>query len=510
MKLNNITIIAIGLFLSAFLFSCQDQILDNIVVDDKPQQEQELSTYTIPLELALEEFFETFDMLLASLPPSDMGLRSGNANKSARERSINVTTVYSERANSLRSSDTISGSPFAVNELLYVVNFADNGGFGVLAADVRIPDLVIAIATDGFFDPKDFFRPIIFCPDDELEGFEFFCSIHNDWYIAGTATVATPASMILQFATNAVTVDSLGDGCGCGIDIGCGCSDGSGNDSGGNNPSPNNNNNNNNNNNPLPPPGINWRVAEQIGPLLPSNTVALWGQRRSYNYFYPVKGVFNRRNAPVGCVTLAVAQILAHHEFPRNRSWNGRTASWNSIRFYRCIIWNPHNLCGLRPATETGLTVSSMFFEISKGVSSRYWKNWTFARPGAARNYLASLGYRNVVRHYGYNTDRVVRMIRNDNPVFIAAMPSVRNLFKGGHAWVIDGIKIRERMRNGNVERQTLVHCVWGWEGTSNGWFASGVFDLRAGPEIPTTEQDANIRPNFNWAFHIITYDNPN
>ena len=309
-----------------------------------------------------------------------------------------------------------------------------------------------------------------FVPCEDLgSGFQLFNAAENDYYVASDEEIGRViASMIVQFAMNDRPID---------WDMGPDlppCEQ------------------------PQPTP---WRVVRQVGPFVPVN-VASWRQREPFNTFTPIKGPFwDRRQSPVGCVPLALAQIMATNEFPRNRSWNGRSDSWHHIRqFSRSGSATSH----------TGLTIASMLRVIGIEVGAIYARKWTFALPVCAQLFLMRMGYQRVHSHTGWNNhneNNIIRMLDNNKPVFVAALSRIIN----GHAWVIDGYMIREPPGL----RQTLFHCVWGWGGESNGWFISGLFTARFGAHIPNhthgrpPNSGAGSWTNHNWIFRIITYDLP-
>ena len=107
---------------------------------------------------------------------------------------------------------------------------------------------------------------------------------------------------------------------------------------------------------------------------------------------------------------------------------------------------------------------------------------------------------------WGYDEDLVIKSLENKCPVFMSAIAKVFS----GHAWVIDGYMKRKRVAStGTIsERQTLVHCNWGWNGNCNGYFTSGVFKTN---EAKISDGFGQTADNKYWhAFNTITYDNPN
>lgn len=58
---------------------------------------------------------------------------------------------------------------------------------------------------------------------------------------------------------------------------------------------------------------------------------------------------------------------------------------------------------------------------------------------------------------------------------------------------------------------QILVHCDFGWQGFSNGYYTSGIFDLQKGAvETESHENELEKRNlDYDWGFHVITYSKP-
>ena len=433
----------IGAALATMLIACSSDFEHYVLEIPETPIIPEIVAETIPLSDALEEMFSVFDLL----PTQEGGLRS--TTRSAMEQQMSVATIYAHQvgiATRFGTRGTQEDVP-----LLYVINF-EEGGFSILAASTHIPAPVIAISNESYFSADHFLNSTTpFVPCSELgSGFRLFNAAQNCYYVASGDEIGTfIAGMIVQFgAIDHPIVDP------------CCCKNA--------------------------PVGGGFSVT---GPLLPTN-VAKWCQWEPFNAATPIRGIFNRGHAPAGCVPLALAQIMAFNEFPRNRSWNGHSASWSAIRQFDFNADNAEN-------TPTGRTVAAMLAYIGAGVNARYAREWTFATPVRARDFLRQMGYQNVNRHIGWCEDRVLDMLRSRRPVFQAAVSGLVN----GHAWVIDGFSINP------ISRQTLLHCVWGWGGTANGWYASGIFNARDGAVIPT--QPGTEPHNFNWWFRTVTYTLP-
>ena len=425
----------------------------------------EIVAETIPLSDALDEMFSVFELL----PAPEGRLRS---TRSAMEQQMSVATIYAHQVGATTRFATRGTSEEEEDvPLLYVVNF-EEGGFSILAASTHIPATVIAISNENSFSPHYFSNEGSgFVPCDDLcPDFQFFNAAENDYYVASGDEIGNfIAGMIVSFATSPQWPVV--------------CPYAPGGDFGGT---------------------VNhWRTVRQVGPLLQHMNVSRWGQGYPFNAAAPKRNVLGgsllfTARAPVGCVPLALAQIITFNEFPRQfNTWNGRTAHWSEIQQF--ASWSSST-------TNAGFVVATMLKGIGIGVFAIYTRNWTFALPANAGNFLRLIGYQNVQVHRTYYEDGILNMLRNNKPVFVAAVSGITN----GHAWVIDGYMVRERNSVTGHTQQMLVHCVFGWWGRSNGWYESGIFNASRGGVIPTNGYTGSGNWNKNnWIFRTITYRVP-
>ena len=358
--------------------------------------------------------------------------------------------------------------------MLYVVDFEDNAGSAILAADSRIPEKVLVVTDkgniidsipvyeNGMFESTDYFSDFSLYNEDEDDYYIGqvdaqvieYCIDYADDYVGGTNS-----------SSNTITSTVYGS----------------------------------------------WANNEKIYPKL----TTAWHQTSPFNDAIPTSRYFfwqSWKRGPAGCVPIAIAQIMAYHEFPSNLSCNDYIINWTGIK----------NICTRSNPNATGTNydrqaVARLVSNIGAWCSTIYTPDFAFALPRKARDCMSTFGYSNVIRTYGYNESKVEDMLRNDNPVFIAAISGLTN----GHAWVIDGYLDRSRdIKNYNssgvlvsstTENQKLMHCNFGWNGYCNGYYTSGIFNLNDGAVYKESyDSYASTSSNFKWAFHIITYNNPN
>ena len=226
-----------------------------------------------------------------------------------------------------------------------------------------------------------------------------------------------------------------------------------------------------------------------------------------------ILGYYNQRPTYAGCVAIAVAQILAYHEYPStqtilNASAEENITSWATLK----------DVIGSDSISEDQKQhIARISRAIGNGCDMWYgfWDLSSFALPIYAKNYMASLGYQNTDRVIGYSLETVKEMLRNDCPVFMGGISGTVD----GHAWVIDGYKhiksTTEWYRNGEYTHMTTgnymyTHCNWGWSGNCDGWFFTDIFDTTEGDYDDTINHNNNRVYHFDHWMRMVTYDKPN
>jgi len=248
-----------------------------------------------------------------------------------------------------------------------------------------------------------------------------------------------------------------------------------------------------------------WNLSRSVSPMLTTQ----WHQGAPFKLRFPISTSWTIW-APPGCVTIAVAQIMNYHQFPRNY------CDWSLVNQY-----NPND-----PLEDNGQDVLDEVALLSKKVAGGcrvecnfFGSGETFSTPAKAKRFLRDVGYTGTEKHLGYDADVIKKTLDNDCPVFIGALASSNH----GHAWVIDGYLNYENIiktYNGpttllktNTVNKLFVHCNWGWQDTDkNGYYASKVFDTRKGPAdlngYPAATRGVNTK-NYTWWFRIVTYNKP-
>ncbi len=245
-----------------------------------------------------------------------------------------------------------------------------------------------------------------------------------------------------------------------------------------------------------------------------------WTQDSPFND--RLKTVYKRKNgqrlerkADAGCVTLAVAKILSFYEHPYNIYCGAGQVS-------------THILKTEADTSPTFKSQSAILIEyIAHECGSSFFYDGTFTFPFRAKNFLKDVGYQNV-DYKSYSTDAVLSCLKNSVPVFVCSIPQTERKtydLKACHAWMIDGYW--NRIKKTTVSRyeqssnkllssgtssvsNTMVHCDFGWGGKCNGYFTSGIFNLAdSNNRVFDPDSAASKSTNYKWYLKMITYDNP-
>lgn len=254
-----------------------------------------------------------------------------------------------------------------------------------------------------------------------------------------------------------------------------------------------------------------WKWGQKVGPHLSTK----WHQGEPFNDWCPIKsdGRDPNNRAPAGCVTIAVAQILAYHGWPAEREWWGVPVNWDTVRTVcnRRARWHAGSAEAQRQA-------AALAREVGVWLKVRYGANASGTTDFMARWYLKHLGYSRVYRHCGINESMVKQLLDAGRIVYIS---------NSTHAWLLDGyvetkrtytrteICKSQRSENSFVERGHIrVHCNFGWRGLHDGYYFPGIFDTNAGPDLVDTVDKQSYQSraskgregDYSDNIHLITY----
>lgn len=180
-----------------------------------------------------------------------------------------------------------------------------------------------------------------------------------------------------------------------------------------------------------------------------------------------------------GCVATAVAQIMYY--WGHNYTYDGYYFDWDLMR---------QHISTSDPEMEAYDMISNLFLKL--GLPENL--NMTYGIYGESGSHASDYNVPRTFENFGftsggsiesYDYDEIYNII-SARPVYVSAYDDL--LGQRGHAWVIDEVLTRRRIRYTHVEGvgitqqdteyQHLVHCNFGWNGKSNGYYYSGTFAI--------------------------------
>jgi len=390
----------------------------------------------------------------------------------------------SSRASLVRGEDD--------DNLVYVVNFADDSGFAILNARSYSPDTVLIVGDTGCYDPALLSANISRSGDDvDEEGYQvpdslkikfadLYCEEDDDFYI-GNIQTGPNYEIIKPLLFKYMTEDDLiadlggnGPGDGGGVNPGGGSGSGGGNTGSGT--------------------GGSGSVTDEFSPntFVPVLLNTMWGQDVPFNnkiHLAP-DGSGHR---PAGCTTIAAAQILANIKtIPPSKIAPDITSTWERFELVEPGITTPN-------ADSLAVIIKAM----ADGIGVKYnflGSDQTFATPQKVKNYLESIGC-SVSKYHSLNNSvegKIQSSISSGKPVFIAALDHDA-VKRGGHAWVFDGYGKRPS------DQHCYLHCNYGWDGKSNGWYYYKLFKRSSDKkELDEGVGDISSYFNYDWWYRVL------
>lgn len=450
------------------------------------------STHTVPVEQAIENL----NSLLRSI---DKGTKGSN----------DIRVIKTVGTVSVSDLGTKAGNlPADCDELLYVVNFEEDKGYAVLAADDRIDSDVLVLADSGSKTPSDYTQSGIvperkIYPGYPLTGegilvdedgekyinpntFQLYDETEDDYLIGDfdegqletedSLSVELKTSRIekARFIDEAVTEYAMAsvleyesDERNDNIDD----VDGTDNED--------ISNNSNRRHPPInkPTTKVYLKDSVYVEPMLAPT--AGWHQGSPYNDKCPKRKIDGKKQpADVGCVPLAVAKLMVYV----NKSFNVKVDKNNQF----VLSANAESLTNEQKAILCRYA--------GKECGSMYFRGGTFTFPNYAKGFMRRLGFKEL-DYSKYSADNVKEQIKKHHPVLIFAYPKSKEEgadsgLDCAHGWALDGYIERTK----TVEKQyylrgekkivksttktDLIHCDFGWAEYCNGYFASGIFNL--------------------------------
>ena len=465
--------------------ACQNEV----VTDNKLTHGVESEVYAVSSDssvVPLEQALKYLDEMITELYPPTRSVRKPSYSAS------NVETFVIPQAT---RSNTQVDLP---DTLVYIVPFEESAGYAILGAQSSISP-VYAITESGDFDNAKFAEAIEYDINNnilteeeclEREANDSLADVHDNYNSNSDSIVY---SLLASTIIDDVVMGDL-------IIL---------------DPTP-----------VVPPPPTptlirtekytTMEIIENYPPLLTTE----WHQHEPFNLSCKNNdGVV----CPAGCTVIAVAQIIAYHEFPQNRFYCGLPVSWSLVKSY------DYNTT-YDPDSPIATQLSSLCCELGKSYLCDvvYTPSGSTSNATKAKRALENLGYRNVDKRLGLeqaDIDAIINMVKNNKPTYVGAHTSDLN----GHALVYDGyVKRRTKtytthyFSDGSVNTmisygstQDLFHLAWGYSnGMHNGYYiAKNEIDSNeryARIQDRTSSSDTNDPSMYRYYdcyFRVLTYD---
>lgn len=239
-----------------------------------------------------------------------------------------------------------------------------------------------------------------------------------------------------------------------------------------------------------------WIEKVNIPPLIKT----WWEQGSPYNakVSYECNGI----KAPVGCVAMAVGQLLTYHKKPER--FKERIMHWHEMDRGRTFY-------SVSDIAKEDIQYLLAHLGDSDMLAMNYGCKQSLAYTKNALLTFKKMGYKDVkVENY---SDWVSFQINQRKPVYIDGCSTT-----GCHAWILDGyirkeqevryyFKCREWKEAKYISETNyinLIHNNWGWGSLFDGWYYEGIFKLGSyadpsknipnGKTPPAGEDNYNIR----------------
>lgn len=393
--------------------------------------------YAIPIDEALDDLRSVLDAI------DDGATRSAPARRIREVRTI---------GNPLPCEGTRSDAEPAPQDLLHIVNYADDGGFAVLSADRRMADGVLAITDMGNID----YRVV-----DSLIAAR-----------SGLKTGMYPFPIDSTYTYDPKLPNPIYDGIGNLVlnpDL------------------------------PLKPydpskphdPGYpmttygKWQDEMKVFPMICSK----WGQGEPCNFY----AVYFGRGPYAGCGPIALSQLITY--FVRERRANipvimNYPIDWDAIKntFNRDYSLSYPDTLTNEYITYPWKSVAVMIYQTGEYLKAHYRQSGTSVSEDHMCDAMRNLNFVFDFSKVEFSEDVAYLMIvRRRRPVIMSAY--VHNHHTKGHYWLLDGWlrQIRDvttydqGKTSTSTQTRNLIHCNWGWSGYGDGYFAAGYFWVNTG-----------------------------
>lgn len=241
-----------------------------------------------------------------------------------------------------------------------------------------------------------------------------------------------------------------------------------------------------------------------------------WHQSYPYNKYCPF---VNGSNVYAGCVTIAIAQLMACYKYPSAYSYK---TTDKVISFdWDAMINDNYPLTGMTSSTEMICRLIESLFATENLAIHYITNDGSDASIGniyRVPHTLSNFGYSKTGQEVLFATHETtaIEEIKDEHPILIYGNRN-NNLSGIGHAWLVHGLYEQSRTvtyiwRNGNrttkTETQYLFLCNWGGQNNSmNGYYWSTNFLPKENPDntgiTKPTEEEVGAFVGLKFLYNI-------
>ena len=366
---------------------------------------------------------------------------------------------------------------------VYIVNFTDESGFAVLAAQRAMSTPVFCVTEAGTLTSEDLYQALQRL-DEASESTSARSSKDSEF-----VSMMLAASIVNQMSENG---------------------DPSGPD--GNEPDTDDEDTSDENGDDGDPfgsggggGGVSYETAWKVGPLLETK----WTQWSPFNDFRE-----DIDKAPAGCVPIAVGQILAYNEYG---TAGGRSFDWDMLK----SIYHYSDLyADISDAAQKHASDFMQFLGLKENCNVTYDPDGSGAYADGAKRTFKNFGYSGVSKRYGFESgdvEKVLEQLEKQLPVYVDGCgksynDNAKKYENSGHAWVIDGVIVKHYVRpaTGQVlDAKNIFHINWGWKGDCDGYYDEGVFDTtdRSNIENGFDSGSSLQKAYYTWNYRVVLYN---
>ena len=451
MKKKHLLFLSLSLIIGSMsLSSCsnEDELTDFTLMNEANQTVNSSSSDYLKYKRSPEEAEDLVLDFLSEVSAQQVMSSKKRLLKQATPKIANVEALSkssSMKRGKLKDIEPVSG----IDTLLYMVNFTDDSGFAIVAADKRT-DPLIAFIDEGNYSADDlateenvgFLLALESAIDNELADIEA--------YEEDSVTQTNHAPRKLK------DWDTKG-----------------------------------------------WTINTIKEPLLKTN----WGQHLPYNsYCPPVLDQFGnpKGNAAAGCVITALAQMLSYYQIITEVPYIATNPEIQTTLHWNQIIQDSQSMGGKlnsRDTPQSAHEVACLMRYLGAWANVKYGEQ-SGVKKERATEFLLINGLK-VSKWADFKESRIINTLSQNYIMFGSGYGERKKIvgitykYTKGHLWIYDGYL------NATKDNNTLnmVHCNWGWDGRRNGYYFCKVFNTRLGGEIPDDGDNTYIESLYDFRY---------